>query len=198
VKKCRSCQTEIDAKATKCPHCQTDQRNFINKHPILSVIGVLFIVGFLINLGKTPTPTDTTPIVKQENTAGVTTIPTGITTPTDPQPTTTSTNGQPTVPTEYKSALYQAAQYSDIMHMSKRGVYAQLVSEYGGKFSPEAAQYAIDYMLADWNANALVTAKTYQDVMKMSPASIHDQLVSEYGGKFTQAEADYAIQHLND
>lgn len=84
------------------------------------------------------------------------------------------------------------------MYMSKRGVYGQLISEYGEKFSSEAAQYAIDNVKADWNANALSKAKTYQDTMNMSPAAIRDQLTSEYGEKFTKAEADYAIQHLND
>lgn len=103
-----------------------------------------------------------------------------------------------TVPAEYKSALNKAMTYAKTMHMSKQGVYDQLVSEYGEKFSAEAGQYAIDNMKADWNANALVKAKTYQDTMNMSPAAIHDQLTSEYGEKFTKAEADYAIQHLND
>jgi len=102
------------------------------------------------------------------------------------------------VPKEYKSALNKAASYANTMHMSKRGVYDQLVSDYGEKFSAEAAQYAVDNVKADWNANALAKAKNYQNTMNMSPAAIHDQLTSEYGEKFTQAEADYAIQHLND
>lgn len=102
------------------------------------------------------------------------------------------------VPKEYKSALNKAASYANTMHMSKRGVYDQLVSDYGEKFSAEAAQYAIDNVKADWNANALAKAKNYQNTMNMSPAAIHDQLTSEYGEKFTQTEADYAIQHLND
>jgi hypothetical protein len=104
----------------------------------------------------------------------------------------------PDVPTEYKSALAQAKNYSDTMHMSKAGLYDQLVSEYGGQFTPEAAQYAIDNVKADWNKNALAQAKNYQDTMHMSPAAVRDQLVSEYGGKFLPEEADYAIQHLND
>ncbi len=103
-----------------------------------------------------------------------------------------------TVPAEYKSALSKAGSYANTMHMSKRGVYDQLVSEYGEKFTAEAAQYAVDNVKADWNANALAKAKNYQDVMHMSPSAIRDQLTSEYGEKFTQAEADYAIQHLND
>lgn len=103
-----------------------------------------------------------------------------------------------TIPAEYKSALNKATTYANTMNMSKQGVYDQLVSEYGEKFSPAAAQYAIDNVKANWNANALVKAKTYQNTMDMSPAAIHDQLTSNYGEKFTQAEADYAIQHLND
>jgi len=63
---------------------------------------------------------------------------------------------EPEVPTEYKSALTKAKQYSSTMHMSKAGIYAQLTSEYGEKFSAEAAQYAVDNLKADYNANALV------------------------------------------
>ena len=100
------------------------------------------------------------------------------------------------MPTEYISALKKAETYSDMMHMSKQGIYDQLVSEYGEQFSPEAAQYAIDNLQADYNANALEKAKVYQDDMHMSPEAIRDQLVSEYGEKFTQEEADYAVANL--
>jgi len=84
------------------------------------------------------------------------------------------------------------------MHMSKQGIYDQLTSEYGEKFAAEDAQYAIDNMTADWNANALAKAKSYQETMSMSKSAIYDQLVSEYGEKFTAEEAQYAIDHLDD
>ena len=100
------------------------------------------------------------------------------------------------VPKEYKTALRKAEQYSELMHMSKKGIYDQLTSEYGEKYSPEAAQYAVDNMKADWNANALAKAKDYQDMMDMSPAAIYDQLVSEYGEQFTPEEAQYAVDNL--
>lgn len=100
------------------------------------------------------------------------------------------------VPVEYANALKKAESYSDLMHMSKQGIYDQLVSEYGEQFSAEAAQYAIDTIDADWNSNALEKARQYQETMAMSPAAIHDQLTSEYGEKFTQEEADYAIANL--
>lgn len=82
--------------------------------------------------------------------------------------------------------------------MSKAGIYDQLTSEYGEKFSAEAAQYAIDNLNADYNANALAKAKSYQEQMSMSPEAIRDQLTSDAGEKFTPEEANYAIQHLND
>lgn len=102
------------------------------------------------------------------------------------------------VPAEYKSALAKAYSYANTMNMSKRGLYNQLTSEYGEQFSAEAAQYAIDNVKTDWNANALAKAKTYQEDMNMSPTAIRDQLVSEYGEKFTESEADYAIANLNN
>jgi hypothetical protein len=108
----------------------------------------------------------------------------------------TEKKDEPQVPAEYKSALGKATTYSKTMNMSKKGVYNQLTSTIEG-FSAEAAQYAIDNVQADWNANALVKAKSYQNNMSMSPAAIRDQLTSEYGEQFTAAEAEYAIANLN-
>lgn len=45
MKKCKSCQTEIDAKATRCPHCQADQRGWFRKHPILTGLLILIVIG---------------------------------------------------------------------------------------------------------------------------------------------------------
>ncbi|OHY53184.1 Ltp family lipoprotein [Lacticaseibacillus paracasei] len=103
------------------------------------------------------------------------------------------------VPTEYLSALDKAESYAKGMNMSKQAVYEQLTSEYGEKFSAQAAQYAIDHLTdVDWNANALAKARSYQSDMSMSPEAIRDQLTSDSGEKFTPDEANYAIQHLND
>lgn len=103
----------------------------------------------------------------------------------------------PNIPSEFVSAANKAKSYSDTMHMSKAGIYDQLVSEHGEKFSPEAAQYAIDNVRVDYNSNALEKAKDYRDTMDMAPEAIREQLVSEHGEKFTVDEADYAIQNLN-
>ena len=104
---------------------------------------------------------------------------------------------EPDVPKEYESALKKAETYSDMMHMSKAGIYDQLTSEYGEQFSEEAAQYAMDNLDADYKANALAKAESYQDTMNMSPDAIYDQLTSEYGEQFTPEEAQYAIDNLS-
>ncbi len=102
------------------------------------------------------------------------------------------------IPAEYKSALNKATSYANTQSMSKKRLYDQLTSEYGEKFSVEAAQYAIDNVKADWNANALAKAKNYQTQQNMSPERIRDQLVSDYGEQFTPEETEYAITNLNN
>ncbi|WP_308471761.1 Ltp family lipoprotein, partial [Rathayibacter sp. AY1C3] len=115
-----------------------------------------------------------------------------------PAPAPVETAAAAQVSPEFASALIKAQSYSEMLHMSKAGLYGQLTSEYGEQFSPEAAQYAVDTVSADWNANALAKAKDYQAQMAMAPEAIRDQLTSEYGEQFTSDEADYAIAHLND
>ena len=50
MRKCRSCKQEIDPQATKCPHCQTDQRNWFRRHPIWTGILVLFILVVVLSI----------------------------------------------------------------------------------------------------------------------------------------------------
>lgn len=186
MKKCKSCQTEIDPKATKCPHCRADQRGWFKRHPIITGILVIFVLFILVK-----------PSGNSNNSINSTTSNDEINSSSKSETTESSASSESPVPAEYKSALIKATMYANTMHMSKKGVYDQLVSAYGEKFSPEAAQYAIENVKTDWNANALAKAKTYQNTMSMSPAAIRDQLVSDFGEKFTQEEAEYAIQHLN-
>ena len=95
------------------------------------------------------------------------------TTPTQ-APTTKAPTQAPTkaaksaVPEEYRAALKQAQRYSDVMHMSKGGLYDQLTSEYGGQFEKDAAQYAVENVKADWNKNALESARRYREILSMS------------------------------
>lgn len=100
------------------------------------------------------------------------------------------------IPREYISALIKGQEYADRMYMSKKAVYNQFTSDYGEKFSSDAANYAIANIKANWNKNALHKAKEYQEEQNMSPDAIYDQLTSDYGEQFTPDEANYAIQHL--
>lgn len=97
---------------------------------------------------------------------------------------------------EDKNALAKAEVYSSTMHMSKSRIYRQLTSSYGEGFPPEAAQYAVDHLVADYKANALEKAKDYQTTMHMSKSRIYNQLTSNYGEGFTAEEAQYAVDHL--
>ncbi|CUY00553.1 surface lipoprotein-related protein [Staphylococcus epidermidis] len=84
------------------------------------------------------------------------------------------------------------------MNMSKQGIYDQLTSSAGDKFSKEDAQYAIDHLKADYKKNALKSAESYQEDMNMSKNAIYEQLISNSGDKFTEKEAQYAIDNLDD
>jgi len=116
-----------------------------------------------------------------------------------PEPTATVEATKPIdkISTEYKNALIKAETYSELMHMSKQGVYDQLTSDYGEKFPADAAQYAVDNMRADWNANALAKAEEYSELMHMSKQGLFDQLTSTYGEKFTADEAQYAVDNVD-
>ena len=93
---------------------------------------------------------------------------------------------------DHKKALAQAQNYSEILHKSKQGIYDRLTSK--DKFTPEAAQHAVDHLKADYNANALAEAKYYQEAMHMSKRGIYDELTSE--DKFTPEAAQYAVDNL--
>ena len=47
TKKCKHCQTDIPLKAKKCPNCQGDLRSWFRRHPVLTVIGVLIVLGIV-------------------------------------------------------------------------------------------------------------------------------------------------------
>ena len=63
------------------------------------------------------------------------------------------------------------------------------------RHSPEAAQYAVDTIDADWNQQALKSARFYRESMAMSHGAIYDQLTSEAEG-YSASEAQFAIDNL--
>lgn len=162
-------------------NASTKDKSWVKRHPFWTILIVFIAVGVVFSV----TAPEEAPASTEETVATVSSQET------------IKEDEKPEVPPEYRSALNKATSYASRMNMSKQGVYDQLVSEYGEQFSAEAAQYAIDNVEADWNANALAKAKSYQSRMSMSPSAIHDQLTSTYGEQFTVAEADYAIANLN-
>lgn len=181
--KCKACGAEIAKSAKTCPHCGAKNKKRGPWGIIIAVIVVIALVGSCSSKeGNEPVHQDS-PVDTQGTTSPVSVSEAPKVTEED-------------IPYEYRAALERAKSYSEIMAMSKQGIYNQLVSEYGDKFSKEAAQYAIDNMEADWNANALAKAKSYSETMNMSKKAIYEQLISEHGELFTEEEAQYAIENV--
>lgn len=171
---CKACGKDIVKGKHKCPHCGKHQRNFFMRHKVLTGILVVLVVILIVSSGGD----SNNPKTVEDNKVAQT----GIT--------------KDNVPREHKSALRKAETYAKTMHMSKAGVYDQLVSEHGESFPEVAAQYAIDNMKADWKSNALKKAETYAKTMYMSKAGVYDQLISQHGEQFTEEEAQYAIANM--
>ena len=186
---CKTCSKEIASNAKSCPNCGAKNKKPIYKRPWFIIIMFFVIAGVLVALSDTDVDNSTTASI-------------GTTVPEQKVSQNQTTKEQKTdkeeksIPAEYTSALKKAKTYSDIMHMSKAAIYDQLTSEYGEKFTKEAAKYAMDNLEANWKENALKKAQNYQETMSMSPSAIYDQLISEYGEKFTKEEAQYAIDNL--
>lgn len=184
---CKTCSKEIASNAKSCPSCGAK-----NKKPFYKKIWVWAIVVIIIGtIGSGALNDSKDSKLDTGNKEGISQNQ-----KTEENVPAKEKAEEEDVPREYKSALKKAKTYSDTMSMSKAAIYGQLTSEYGEKFSQEAARYAIDNVDADWKANALKKANTYQETMSMSPSAIYDQLISEYGEKFTEEEAQYAIDNL--
>jgi RNA polymerase subunit RPABC4/transcription elongation factor Spt4 len=198
MKQCKTCNNQIASNAKSCPNCGAKNKKPIYKRAWFIILAVIIVGSIGANLG------DSNTVVTTNNSTNTTKQEATNNNDESTKQETTNNNDESTkqsdskVPAEYTSALKKAEIYSDTMYMSKSGIYNQLTSEHGEKFSEEAAQYAIDNINADWNKNALEKAKVYQDEMSMSPAAIEDQLKSEHGENFTADEASYAVEHLND
>lgn len=108
-----------------------------------------------------------------------------------------STKENNNISREHVAALAAAQNYVDMMPFSKAGLYDQLTSDAGNSFPPEAAQYAIDNVEADFKEEAVEAANSYNETFPMSDQELLQQLTSEAGSKFTQEEAQYALQHMD-
>ncbi len=197
MKKCKSCQKEIDIKAKKCPYCQTDQRIWFARHPIVTV----FLVGFTylcLNLG---TKVNNLENISDRETANQTT--TNSTTSPTANPTVKPTDKPTTAPTlapqtgnqnispissetiSQKNAVNKAKSYLGYSAFSHDGLVAQLEYE---QFFHSDAVYGADNSGANWNEQAAKKAKQYMEYSAFSRGSLIEQLKYD---KFTQEQAEY-------
>ena len=202
MKKCKVCSKEIASSAKSCPGCGAKNKKAIYKRPWFIVLAIIIILGAIGGSGhekSTVANNKTISEVDQNQDKEISNNQGGkkeVLVKANEEKLEKKEEKVEEVPKEYKSALRKAKVYSDTMSMSKEGLYDQLTSEYGEKFSAEAAQYAVDNLNANWKENALKKAKVYQETMAMSPSAIYDQLVSEYGEKFTAEEAKYDVDNF--
>ncbi|GAA3643923.1 Ltp family lipoprotein [Microlunatus ginsengisoli] len=80
-------------------------------------------------------------------------------------------------------------------HFSRAGLINQLSSEYGEGFPKKVATFAVDYVHADWNAEAVEAANGYLESGQFSRRVLIEQLESSYGEHFTHKQAVYGVNH---
>ena len=74
LKKCKECNKDLGPKVVKCIHCGTDQRNWVNQHPLITALGGLILFVVVTNIlipGKSGT---SNPITSDPVTAVVNTV----------------------------------------------------------------------------------------------------------------------------
>jgi len=76
---------------------------------------------------------------------------------------------------------------------SEQGLLQQLTSSAGAGFTDAQAEYAINSLHPDWDAQAVEAAKSYLQLGGFSQSSLMQQLTSSYGAGFTEAQAEYAV-----
>jgi hypothetical protein len=75
---------------------------------------------------------------------------------------------------------------------SEQGLIQQLTSSAGSGFAEAQAEYAVNDLHPDWDAQAVDAAKGYMQTGGFSRESLIQQLTSSAGNGFTQAQAEYA------
>jgi hypothetical protein len=102
----------------------------------------------------------------------------------------------PRMTASQREALESAQSYVDLSGFSKRGLLKQLTSSYGEGFGKSDAQYAVDHVKVDWNAEAVEAGQGYLDLGGFSRNGLIKQLTSDYGDQFTRAQATRAVESL--
>jgi hypothetical protein len=80
---------------------------------------------------------------------------------------------------------------------SEQGLIQQLTTTAGEGFTEGQAEYAINNLHPDWDAQAVVAAQGYLgDGEGFSRSSLIQQLTSSAGDGFTEAQAEYAVNKV--
>lgn len=116
----------------------------------------------------------------------------------------TDTNAEPA--TEHKSkpklsaarqnAIRSAENYVSLSGFSRAGLIQQLSSSAGEGFKRSDAEYAVDHIKVDWNAEAVESGQGYLDMSGFSRAGLIQQLHSKAGDGYTLKQATYAANKL--
>jgi Host cell surface-exposed lipoprotein len=100
-------------------------------------------------------------------------------------------------PNWHQQAVDAARGYlSEGQGFSEQGLLQQLTSSAGSGFTQPQAEYAINYLHPDWDAQAVDAAKGYMQMGGFSQSSLIQQLTSSAGSGFTQAQAEYAASKV--
>jgi hypothetical protein len=139
--------------------------------------------------GVTLTGSDFTQAAATPATAPSTAAPAAV--PSTPAPST------PAMSTAEQQAVTAAQNYLDLgSGFSYQSLLNQLTSSYGSGFSTSDAEFAINYLKPDWDAQAVDAAQGYLKIGGFSRSSLIQQLTSSYGNGFTEAQAEYAVSKV--
>ena len=115
-----------------------------------------------------------------------------------PASTTAAAPAAPVMPAAEQQAVTAAQGYLNLgSGFSAESLLKQLTSSYGDGFAQSDAQFAINYLQPDWDAQAVLAAKGYLRLdTGFSRSSLIQQLTSSYGDGFPEAQAEYAASKV--
>ena len=115
-----------------------------------------------------------------------------------PASTTAAAPAAPVMSAAEQQAVTAAQGYLNLgSGFSAESLLKQLTSSYGDGFAQSDAQFAINYLQPDWDAQAVLAAKGYLSLdTGFSRSSLIQQLTSSYGDGFTEAQAEYAASKV--
>jgi hypothetical protein len=115
--------------------------------------------------------------------------------PASPAQSTPAAPASPSMTGAQQQAVDAAEGYlSEGQGFSKQGLLGQLTSSFGNGFGQADAEFAINYLKPNWDAQAVDAASGYlSEGQGFSQQGLVQQLTSSAGSGFTDAQAEYAI-----